>query len=275
MKLLHQHLLRKAIIHYYTAVVDNSASRTWYHNLYQQLEADGEVPNTATCIGKLGDEWIEPLFDRHCSDEKRHQQMWLDLLKRRNTYRPDDIPKWANTVAAFCDCGWLNACELLSKNLPIHQSELIVMFSSINALEALAVERFQLMADLHRKIDPEVAQLLDTIIKDEKFHLAYAREAVLRLGRRHRCEAFAQICLDRALLAYRRYAISLMPRYVDTLGKMGTRFSPWFLLLNRLLKIYQRLRPQLSPPPRMPAHLQSVIAQVEQQRAPSSSNVPA
>lgn len=264
--MLLERILEKAVVHYYTAVVACPESRVWYHNLYQQLEGDGEVPNTSTCKGKLMDDWIEPLFDKHCADEKRHQRLWIELLTRRGTFNPDDVPKWANTVAAFCDRGWLATCDTLSKDQPIHQAELIVMFAGIHALEVLAAGRFQLMSDLHKQIDPEISQLLDIIIKDEKFHMAYTRETVLRLGKRHNCLAFAEECLEKGVKAYKKYAFSLMPHYVDFLRKKGAKFSVWFLMLNRLLKIYQRLKPQLEAPPRLPKSLAKEVAEIERRR---------
>jgi hypothetical protein len=240
--------------------------------LYQQLESGGEVPDLDTCRGKLKDEWIEPLFDKHQDDENRHAALWLDLLTRRGTYDPDSIPEWANTVAAFCHRGWLAAVDKLSKGRPIHQSELIAMFAGIHALENLAVGRFQLMSDLHREVDPEISELLDTVIKDEKFHQAYTREAVLRLGKRHGCVEFAQACLENGVRAYQLYAFSLMPNYVDLLGKkgLGAEFSPWFLMFNRLLKVYKRLRPQLKEPPRMPRELRDKVAAIERIAADQS-----
>ncbi|WP_444997935.1 ferritin-like domain-containing protein [Aliikangiella sp. IMCC44359] len=267
-----ERFLKKAVEHYYTQVVACPESRVWYHNLYQQLESGGEVPDLDTCRGKLNDEWIEPLFDKHQDDENRHAQMWLDLLTKRNTYNPDDIPGWANTVAAFCNRGWLATVDKLSKDKPIHQSELITMFAGIHALEHLAIGRFQLMSDLHREIDPEISQLLDVVIKDEKFHQAYTKEAVLRLGKRHNCLEFAKQCLDEGVVAYQKYALSLMPNYVDYLGKKGkgAKFSRWFLVLNQLLKVYKFFKPQLTEPPALPKHIAQKVAEVEQR-----ANMPA
>ena len=51
-----RNLVKSLIRHYYTAVVAAPQSRVWYHNLYQQLEDTGEVPNLANCKGRPGDE---------------------------------------------------------------------------------------------------------------------------------------------------------------------------------------------------------------------------
>lgn len=260
-----ERFLKKAVIHYYSAIVACPESRVWYHNLYQQLESGGEVPDLDTCRGKLMDDWIEPLFDKHQNDENRHAQLWLDLLTRRGDYNPDDVPAWANTVAAFCNRGWLATVDKLSKNKPIHQSELIVMFAGIHALEHLAIGRFQLMSDLHREVDPEISELLDVIIKDEKFHQSYTRETVLRLGKRHNCLEFAEECLEKGVKAYQNYALSLMPNYVDYLGKKGkgANFANWFLIFSQFMKVYQFFKPQLKEPPHLPSHIAEKISEVE------------
>ena len=214
--------LDAAVKHYYAAVVAAPEARVWYHNLYQRLEDTGEVPDLSTCKGKLNDDWLEPLFDRHNADERRHSRLWQELLNRRNTFRPDEIPYWANTVAAFCDSGWTSVSLKLSRGEEIHQSELIPMFAGVRALEkCLSIKRFQLMADLHRDIDPEITELLNIIIKDERFHAAYTKKAVMRLGRNNGCEKYAQRCLDGALRSYPKYAVTLMPRYVDILSRKG------------------------------------------------------
>jgi hypothetical protein len=207
------------------------------------------------------DEWLEPLFDRHQNDENRHADMWFRLLSARRTFDPDCIPSWANTVAAFSHRGWLDTVGKLSRNQPIHQVELIPMFAGIHALEYLAVRRFRIMSDLHRKIDPEISQLLDTVIKDERFHQAYTKRAVLRLGRRYDCLPWAKECLEKAVKAYQKYALSLMPNYIELLRPKGATFAPWFLALNEALKVYSRLRPQLEAPPPMPKRVaQAVMA---------------
>jgi hypothetical protein len=248
-------IVQAFVRHYYRALVAAPEARVWYHNLYQQLEDTGEVPNLSTCVGRLGDETIEPLFDRHQKDERRHAGLWKDLLQRRGQFTPQEIPGWGNTVAAFCDAGWTSVANKLAAGQPIHQSELIPMFAGVNALEMLAIERFQLMSDLHREIDPEISALLDTIIKDEKFHAAYTEMAVLRFGKNNGCLEWAQECLTVARASYRSYALVLMPRYADILVGKGARFSYAFLAFTKLVKLYALWRPGLPVPPRPPATL--------------------
>ena len=175
-------VVRRASRHYYAAVAAHPQARVWYYNLYQVLEGDAEVPNVPQADGVFADPWIEQRFMRHAEDERRHQRLWQELLQRRGVFRPDDIPGWANIVQQVFDSPWFAARDLISAHRAVHPQHLIAMFAAMHALEVLGVQRFQLMADLHRSGDPEVAQLLDTIVQDERFHTAYTRESALRLG---------------------------------------------------------------------------------------------
>ena len=245
-------IVRKATRHYYTALVAHPQARVWYYNLYQILEGDAEVPNIESAAGRFDDSWIEQRFERHANDERRHQQLWVDLLESRNIFNPESIPPWANFVDMVLNRTWFAARDKLAKQEQVHPSQLIVMFAGMHALEVLGVQRFEIMANLHRTSDPEIATLLDTIVKDERFHTAYTRESVLRLGRRYGCLDYAERCLVEAVKAYQSLGVTMFPRFVDHLRGMGVKFSPWFLLLNQVFKIYGRLTPDLREPPQMP-----------------------
>lgn len=256
-------VVRRASRHYYTAVAAHPQARVWYYNLYQVLEGDAEVPNVPQAEGIFGDPWIEQRFMRHADDEKRHQRLWRELLERRAIFRPGEIPAWANIVETVFNSPWFAARDLLSAHREVHPQQLIAMFAAMHALEVLGVQRFQIMADLHRGTDPEIAHLLDTIVQDERFHTAYTRESALRLGRSHGCEAHAKDCIEQAVQAYQRLGLAMLPRYVKHLRTMGVRFSPWFLVLNQVFDVLAALAPGLRPPPRLTVEVASRIAPIE------------
>lgn len=255
-------VVRRASRHYYAAVAAHPQARDWYYNLYQVLEGDAEVPNVPQAEGIFGDAWIELRFMRHAEDEKRHQRLWRELLERRTIFRPGDIPAWANIVETVFDSPWFAARERLSAHREVHPQQLIAMFAAMHALEVLGVQRFQIMADLHRDSDPEIARLLDTIVQDERFHTAYTRESALRLGRSHGCEAYAKTCIEQGVQAYQRLGLTMLPRYVKHLRSMGVRFAPWFLVLNQVFEIVAALAPGLRPPPRLAPEVAAHIAPI-------------
>lgn len=258
-----ERLLRKATRHYYASVAAHQGARNWYYNLYQVLEGDGEVPNIPSSGGRFDDEWIEKNFDRQTADEKRHQMLWIELLKRRGIFDPDGVPTWANNVDRLFGSDWFVAPRALTSRQHAHPSEFIAMFAGLHALETLASERFKLMAEELRPIDAEAADVLEAIVRDEKFHVAYTRESALRLGRRYDCLDYAQACIEKAIAAHQKFAISMIPQYVGFVRKMGVRFSPWFLLLNALFKLYRFFAPDLASPPPMPARLSAGLPGAE------------
>ncbi len=244
-------IIGKAIHHYYASVAAHPQARDWYYNLYHVLEGDAEVPNVPTAAGVFADPWIEQRFERHASDERRHQGLWRDLLHRRAIYRPDSIPAWANVVAKVFDSPWFAARDDISGHRHVHPQRLIAMFAAMHALEVLGVQRFQIMAELHRTLDPEIAHLLDVIVRDERFHTAYTRESALRLGRSHQLEDYAERCLKEGVQAYQRLGLTILPQFVRHLRGLGVRFSPWFLLLNRVFAMVGAFAPGLKLPPQL------------------------
>ncbi len=251
---------------FYTSVVRAPRALAWFQNLYWAIEAYGEVPNLDHITGRLGDEWLERNLTKHMRDEERHARLWSDLLHARGDFNPAQLPPWANTVAAFHEAGWLGMLERLTNGDPVDSVELIPFFAALHILEVDGVERFSLFAQVARPIDPQTAEVLDSIIKDEQFHVWYTREAVLRLGKRLGCEPYALECIAQARSAYEKRLLASTGYFIHALQDQGAKFSTTFLTVSTVLDWIgsatgaKGTSITISPPPVAPSRLREAVA---------------
>ncbi|MCC5603265.1 hypothetical protein [Nostoc favosum] len=244
---------------FFQAICKSPDARVWYQNFLFVLEADGEIPGINNVTGKLDDDWLESRLNKHMADEHRHSEMWKKLLISQGKFHPEEVPSWTNTVKAFCSAGWTSVTEKFSRGESVHQVELIPLFAGVHALETFAIQRFTLMANLLKPVDPAASELLKIIINDEQSHAAYTKQAVERLGKKMDCSEYAAKCLDKGLQSYRWYCLSLMPRLVGILQKKEAKFSKPFLIFTNIISWYSKFHKFLSPPPPLPTSVSSII----------------
>ncbi|WP_218082434.1 ferritin-like domain-containing protein [Anthocerotibacter panamensis] len=234
---------------FFKGVVSAPPALTWFQNLYWSIEAYGEVPQQSDLGGRLGDDWLERNLMRHLKDEQRHAHLWQELLTHRGTFAPEQLPAWANSVAAFDQSGWLEAMDKLKLYGSVPTAEWIPFFAALHVLEADGVERFQTLAQVADPVDPETARLLRSILKDELFHVQYTHEAVQRLAKGLTNPQYGAQCLQAAQTAYTRWRTAMSPSFVQTMVHQGARFSLPFTVVSSVLGRIGANQPSVIPAP--------------------------
>lgn len=197
------------------------------HVLNQAADAEGsdEAGFFERLLSKVDDPELQKMIRRHEADEKRHESMFLEAVTRTGI-QPEPVPSQLKLIEAIDEelGGFFE--RPITDDRGVMEAYLL-----LQVIEERAITQFALMEPAFRKVDPETADQIVEIMRDEERHLKYCRaisrryapdnqtrESTLRWYRGVEARAFASIGRENL-----RYNVKhdLLP--AGPLAKMGWR----------------------------------------------------
>ncbi len=142
------------------------------------ISVDAEEGDEGHIFEQLADRVEDPkmkqIVERHRDDEVRHAQLFRGCLSRLGLEMqaiPDEL-KIVHQIAAVTG-GFDDPIET--------SGDVVAAYAMLLAIEERGVERFPLIADAFRSVDPETADVYLRVARDERGHVNYCES----IGRHH------------------------------------------------------------------------------------------
>jgi hypothetical protein len=118
---------------------------------------------------------------RHREDEVKHYRLWREHLESRGELLEDLPQRWKLPFSDFVDAGWIPSPEKI-KEARVERVDMIKLFAMARVLEARASLALAYFAEGCRGLDDSICPLVEEILRDENWHLAYSTEEMRRLA---------------------------------------------------------------------------------------------
>ncbi len=248
------------------AIYDEIRSNDETYRLFCSIAAKGESQGgweNGRIAALTGDRELAAKIARHGADEDKHGKLFLSLLRRR-ALEPIAVPAAADYCIRLEQAGIGLAHARLLEEKPLDDEELLKYLVHSRVTEQRAMEEVQLQLGIFRG-DPEIGKAVAMIASDEKKHLAYCHEELLRFVERGHGPRVRSLLREYALVEIRTYrdvSLAVMGRMGEVLGWSGAKrlllgtgihAIYWLERLFRWRRMTTLRRPEIANPLGVPA----------------------
>lgn len=124
-------------------------------------------------LRRVDDEKLQQMVKKHAEDEERHAELFFAAADRQGVGRPE-IPEHIRVL------------EILNRRIGLFDrrmetdEDVMEAYLVLQVVEERAIEQFSMIEPVMRRFDPQSADVLVGIAKDEERHLRYCRAITKR-----------------------------------------------------------------------------------------------
>src|SRR5688572_9750926 len=152
---------------YMTRLLQNPRGRAHVLTQLADAEASGEGAVFDRLLSHVDDPKLQKMIRRHAADEIRHAEMFRSCLPRTGVAAAE-VPAELRLIDR------LDAAtgHLLDRGIR-GPEDIMEAYLLLQVIEERAITQFRFFEEIFREIDPETADVIAAIAKDEERHLKY------------------------------------------------------------------------------------------------------
>jgi rubrerythrin len=149
--------------------------RAYFFAQLAEVEGADEVRIFEQLERLTQDPELQRMIRRHAADERRHAELLEERVRSTRAPRPR-VPRELNVLTR------IDALVGRLSQPPANREEAALVYALLQVIEERVAEQYALYVEALRDVDPESAEILETIRRDEELHLRYCRAITQRLG---------------------------------------------------------------------------------------------